>query len=129
MAKFLDENLLFIYGMYVFRKHFVRKSLRVAAIVLFEESEDDGKYYKEERHKMIPLKLFATKHEGSDKSEDNERQRLLYDFKLHQREWAAVATETDAVGRHLTGVLRQRYEPREEDNGDERPVAAASGLL
>lgn len=100
-----------------------------SVLMLFYERKDDGEHYTEERDDMIPLQLFATEHKGGDKGEHYERQRLLYDFKLHQRERAAVAAEADAVGRHLTGVLRQRYEPREEDNGDERPVAAAPGLL
>lgn len=64
-----------------------------------------------ESGKVVPVQCFATEEHGGEHGEDNERDDLLDDLQLHQREGAAVARKADAVGRYLAGILEQGNAP------------------
>jgi len=78
---------------------------------------------------MVPVELLSLKHHIGNHSEDNQRDALLDDLQLYQREWATVTLETNAVGRYLTAILEEGYDPRKSNDPDERPIATCSSLL
>ena len=71
---------------------------------------------------MVPLERLALEDEHHDNREDRQRNDFLDDLQLHQVERAAVAVETDAVGRDGEAVLEKGDAPREQDDEDERPA-------
>lgn len=75
------------------------------------------------------MKLLSLKEDVGNDAENNEGDDFLYDFKLHQCEWAAVAHETYPVGRHLTTVFKEGDSPREQDDAQQRPVGGDAGLV
>lgn len=90
--------------------------------ILLHKYEINGKYKEYKCHEVVPMQcLTLEKYRGED-GEDDERDDLLDDLQLHEREWSAVARESDAVGRNLTGIFGQGNEPREQDDAEERPV-------
>ena len=75
-----------------------------------------------ESGEMVPMQCLALKEHGGEHGEHNERDDLLDDLELHQRERPAITRKTNAVGRYLARVFGQRDSPRKEDDGVERPV-------
>ena len=78
---------------------------------------------------MIPMQRFSFKQYGSEYCKDDKRHYFLDNLKLHQRKRTAIAYEPDAIGRNLKWILRQRYHPREQNNGIERLVGDNFHLL
>ena len=78
---------------------------------------------------MVPVELLSLKHHIGNHSEDNQRDTLLDDLQLYQREWPTVTLETNAVGRYLTAIFEEGDGPTEGDDTDKRPVAAHARLL
>ena len=78
---------------------------------------------------MVPVQRLALEEQGRENSEDDERDDLLDDLELHQRERPAVAREADAVGRNLAGILEERDAPRQEDDGKQGPMGGDLHLL
>ena len=70
---------------------------------------------------MVPVERLPFEQQCHHHREDDERDDLLRDFQLNQRERSAVVNDADAVRRHLTDIFKQRDAPREENHGDERP--------
>ena len=62
-------------------------------------------------------------------AEDDEREYFLDDLQLHEGEWSSIAFETNAIGRHLTAVLKEGDGPGESDDANEGPVVADTRLL
>lgn len=89
---------------------------------LFHKHKIDGGYEAEECSCVVPVQTFVLEHQVGEDGEDYERYTLLYHLQLHQREGTSVANETDAVGRHLTAVFKESYEPRKGDDEQQRPV-------
>ena len=78
---------------------------------------------------MVPMEVFALKHEGGDDGEDGERDYFLYDLELHQRIGSAIADEAQFVGWHLQGILEESDAPREYDDEPQGPTAGDVHLL
>ena len=60
---------------------------------------------------MIPMKCLAFEEHCGEDSKDDEGDGLLYDLELHQRERTAILVEADAVGWHLTTILKKSQTP------------------
>ena len=75
------------------------------------------------------MQRLTLEEQRGEHGEDDERDDLLDDLELHQREGAAVAREADAVGGNLAGVLEERDAPRKEDDGKQRPMGGDFHLL
>ena len=75
------------------------------------------------------MERLALEQEVGHHGEDYQRDALLDDLELDQRERTAVALKADAVGRHLTTVFEESDAPREDDDADEWPVGAHARLL
>lgn len=84
--------------------------------MLLQEHEEDRCYEATERHEMIPLQLFSPKEDDGEEGKDCNGNDLLYHLQLHQSEGTAIAHKANAVGRHLTGILKERQKPADEDN-------------
>ena len=70
---------------------------------------------------MVPVELFALKHDAGKDGEDDEGDDFLYHLELHEGEGTSVAYESNLVGWHLHAVFEERYDPREGDDAEERP--------
>jgi hypothetical protein len=89
---------------------------------LFQEHEEHRSNEASEGYKVIPLQRLALEEDDGEECKDGDRDNLLNNLELHQRERTAIAHEADAVGWHLTGILKERQEPADEDNDVERGV-------
>ena len=78
---------------------------------------------------MVPVEGFALETKGYDDGEDDEGDDLLENLELYQGEGAAIVQKADAVGGYLTHVSKQSDAPREEDDGNEGPVATDARFL
>ena len=78
---------------------------------LFHKHQIDGAYKQSERQVMVPAYLEAFERECAEDNEDHKRDYFLHDFELHERVRAAVAFESNAVGRNLTHIFKQCYSP------------------
>ena len=87
----------------------------------FQENQIDGGDQAEEGSDVVPVERLPFEQQCHHHREDDERDDLLRDFQLNQRERSAVVNDADAVRRHLTDIFKQRDAPREENHGDERP--------
>jgi len=83
----------------------------------------------QESSKVVPMQLLTLEHNISDDCEDNQRHDLLNDLKLHKREWAAIAFETNLIGRHLHAIFKEGYDPRKGYHTYERPSVADVHLV
>lgn len=72
---------------------------------------------------MVPMELLSLEKDVGNDAEDDERDDLLNDLQLHERERSAVADEADSVGWHLTAVFEEGNCPRESNDSDEGPMA------
>lgn len=54
---------------------------------------------------MIPVQRLTLEEDGGEEGENHQRDDLLNNLELHQREGTAVFNEADAVGGHLKGIL------------------------
>ena len=70
------------------------------------------------------MQRFPLEEHRGEHREHDERDDLLDNLQLHQRERPPVARETDTVGRYLECVLRQRDAPREQYHRVQRPIRA-----
>ena len=95
----------------------------------FHEDEVHRQDEADEGRQVIPMQRLTLEEQRGEHGEDDERDDLLDDLELHQRERAAVAREADAVGRNLAGILEERDAPREEDDGKQRPMGGNLHLL
>ena len=50
--------------------------------------------------------------DGREHHEHHQSDHLLQYLELHEREGAAIALKTDAVGRHLQAIFKERNAPR-----------------
>ena len=98
-------------------------------VVLLHEDEIDRQDEADKGCQVVPVELFALEEYGGEDGEDNQRDDFLDNLKLHEREGTAILLETDTVGRHLTGVLKERYRPGEEDDCIEWPMGGNLHLL
>ena len=71
---------------------------------------------------MVPMETLSLKHDISNNSKDSQRDTLLHDLQLYQREGTAVADEAHAVGWHLTAVFKEGDAPREGNDAEQGPV-------
>ena len=60
---------------------------------------------------MVPMELFVLEDKVGDDGEYNQRDALLNDLELDKVERPAIIDKADAVGRHLTAVLKKGYHP------------------
>ena len=75
------------------------------------------------------MQRLALEEQRGEHSEDDERDDLLDDLELHERERSSVADETDAVRRNLARILEERDAPRKEDDGKQGPMGGDLHLL
>ena len=78
---------------------------------------------------MVPVEVFALKHEGGDDGEDGEGDNLLNHLQLDEGVWTTITHETQFVGRHLQGVLEEGDAPREDDHQPQGPTVRDIHLL
>ena len=78
---------------------------------------------------MVPMQVSALEHDVSNDAEHSQRDALLDDLQLDKVEGTSVFHKSQAVGGHLTAVLKEGDAPREDDDADEGPVAAGAVLL
>ena len=78
---------------------------------------------------MVPVKLLMLEGEVGNQGEHHQRDTLLDDLQLHQRERATVAHKAQTVGWHLTAILEESDHPREGDDQVEGPVGGDARLL
>ena len=97
--------------------------------MLFHEDEIDRKYKAHEGSQMVPLQRLSLEKQMGNDAEDNERYDLLNNLQLHEREEAAIAFETNSIGRHLTAIFEESNGPREGNDANEWPVVANARLL
>ena len=71
---------------------------------------------------MIPLQRFSPEKDDGEDRKDSNGDNLLYHLELHERKGTAITYKSDAVGRYLTGILKKRQKPADEDNDVERCV-------
>ena len=88
----------------------------------FHKGKEYGKDDAAKGYKVVPADGLAFEHGGDDDGEHHEGHAFLYDFELHEGEGAAGDLRPDAVGRYHERVLEEGHAPREQDDGDERPV-------
>lgn len=69
------------------------------------------KHKTNESGKVVPVQLLSVEEEVGDDAENDQRDNLLYHLELHQREGAAVAFKSYAIGRHLAAILKESYSP------------------
>lgn len=86
--------------------------------LLFKDKKD-RQNQKDKAHQMVPSKGFVFKHQQCKHRENHQGDHFLYDLKLDERKWATVFLKTDAVGRHLKKVFKQRDSPADQNNGDQ----------
>ncbi len=96
---------------------------------LFHEHEVHCEDKAGEGGEVIPVKFLAAEDEHREDGEYCQGDDFLDNLELHEVEWAAVGFEADAVGRYLTGVFEECYCPREDNDGDERPIVHELHLL
>ena len=60
---------------------------------------------------MIPMQMGALEHDVGNDTEHGQRDALLNDFQLDKIERTAIFDEAQAVGGHLTTVLKEGYTP------------------
>ena len=101
----------------------------IAAGMSLHEDEVHRQDEADEGRQVIPMQRLALEEQCGEHGEDDERDDLLDDLELHQREGTAVAREADAVGRNLAGILEERDAPRKEDDGKQRPMGGDFHLL
>lgn len=88
----------------------------------FHEDEIDGCHEAESGGSVVPVELLVLEEDVGNGGEDHQRDALLDDLELHQREGSAVVDEANAVGGYLTAVLQQGYHPGKGDDHVEGPV-------
>ena len=71
---------------------------------------------------MIPVNRLTTEHESDYYSKNCKGDNFLNYFELHKVERAAVAGETDSVGRNGEAVFEEGDTPRKQDHQNERPA-------
>ena len=65
---------------------------------------------------------FSLKQHRDHNGEDEQRNDFLNHLQLNECKRSAIIYEADAIGWHLTNVLKEGYSPREGDNGNQGPV-------
>ena len=65
---------------------------------------------------MVPPQGIGLKEEDGEKSEDGQRDDLLDDLELPERERAVVLSGTEPVGGDLEAVFEKGYSPAEQDD-------------
>ena len=83
----------------------------------------------EEGSDVVPVEGFALETKGHDDGEYYQGDDFLQNFELNQGEGAAVVQKADAIGGHLTHIFKQSDAPREEDDGNEGPMATDACFL
>ena len=96
---------------------------------LLHENKVDGSDKTAEGCQVVPVQPLPLEQDVGDDSEDDERHALLNHLELYERERSSVASEPDAIGRHLAAILQESYRPTECYHADEGPVAAHPRLL
>lgn len=89
---------------------------------LFLENEIDGQNQEHEGDGMVPAERFGFEKEQGEESENAERDDLLDDFELEEREWASVFPESDPVGRNQQNVFEEGDTPAEQDHAELRQI-------
>ena len=90
---------------------FIALNLKPQISNLLHKHEIDGGDDAEESGCVVPVEALVLEHHVGDDGEDEERDALLYDLQLYEREGSSVAFKADAVGRHLTAVFEEGDEP------------------
>ena len=96
---------------------------------LLHEHEVDSANDEQECQDVVPMQVVALKHDVGDDGKDCQRNALLNDFQLDEREGTAVADESHAVGRYLAAILQEGNAPRKHDDTQQGPVVADARLL
>ena len=78
---------------------------------------------------MVPSKVCVLEENHREEDEDYERDNLLHDFQLDEREGASVAVKSDAVGGNLQAIFNEGDAPGEDYDGNQRPVRTDAGRL
>ena len=73
---------------------------------------------------MVPMQVLTLEHNIGNHSKDAKADAFLYDLQLYEVERTAIAIETNAVGWHLTAILKQSDTPRKGYNANQGPVTA-----
>ena len=81
---------------------------------LFPEDEVDRQYQAEETCEVVPAQGVRLHENQREQREDRERDYLLDDFQLPDRERPAELRRPDAVGRNLEAVFEQGDAPAQQ---------------
>ena len=95
----------------------------------FQEGEEDGKNDEAEAYKVVPADGFPFEDGGHYDGEHEKGDAFLYNLELHEGEGTSGDLRADAVGGNHERVLKESHTPRQQDNGDERPVFDEVHLL
>jgi len=96
---------------------------------LFHEYKIDGGNDAEESCRMVPMECLMLKKNVCYDGKNEQRNALLDNFQLYQRERPAIADKADAVGWHLAAVFKKGDNPGKEDDADEWPIRRHPRLL
>ncbi len=77
---------------------------------------------------MVPMEMLSLEHDIGDDGKHGQRDTLLNDLKLYQREGSAIADKPHTVGWYLTAVLEEGDAPRECNDSEQRPMVADTRL-
>lgn len=78
---------------------------------------------------MVPAQRLVLEGDEREDGEHEERDHLLDNLQLHQREGAAVPDKTDPVGGNHEGVFEEGDPPGKENDRVERPATDQLGAL
>ena len=95
----------------------------------FHKGEEDGQDDETEAYEVVPADGLPFEDGGHNDREHKKGDALLYNLELHEGERPAGDLRSDAVGRNHEAVFQKRHTPREQDDGDERPVFDEVHLL
>ena len=96
---------------------------------LLHKHEHNSQNDEQETNRVVPLKMLALKHEGDNDRKDYQRDNLLNDLQLEEREGSSVYVRPDTIGRHQEAVFKECYSPRGNDDKEKRPFGCDVHLL
>ena len=94
--------------------------------LLLHKHQIDGTDNQEECQDVIPMQMGALEHDVGYDAENGQRDALLNDLQLDEIERTAVFDKTETIGGNLATVFEESDTPREDDDPEERPVAAGT---
>lgn len=102
------------------------KSKQALKFLLSFEGEEHRGDQQHERNDVVNTKCLGAENKQREHSENQQRNNLLNDLELDQRERSSRARKPDAVGRNLNAVLEKRDAPTDYDHGDKGQMVTAT---